>query len=176
MVAQIGQFGARRIERDPLGPVMAQGVPLRDLVGIDLVAAMKHQREGLPPVLVAQARPHGVALGILAVEVARLLAIAGDIGEAQIAGEVAGKLVGVSVPPVRGRPVCWQREPHPPDPGMVELREGEGGDCAGRKLDRRRLGVPFDDEESRKAQETVLDIVEDEHGADDVFVLRKHPL
>ncbi|MNP71655.1 hypothetical protein D3C76_1680720 [compost metagenome] len=49
---------------------------------------MQQQGEGRALMLPAQARPHHVALGPLAVQIADLLAVAGDIGQTRITSEV----------------------------------------------------------------------------------------
>jgi len=73
---------------------------MSDLVGIDLVAAVKHECEGLVLVRLAQARPHGIALGALTLHVADLFAVAGDMGQTQIADQITGDLVALAVPSV----------------------------------------------------------------------------
>ncbi len=80
-----------------LGPVVAGGMALGDLVGIDLVAAMDQRGEGRLGMGGAQPRPHRIALGALALHVAGLLAVAGDIGQPQIA---LGEARDGEVPPL----------------------------------------------------------------------------
>ena len=65
---------------------IAQRMALRHLVGIDLVTALDQHRKGALVVQGAHTLPHRVPLGRVAVEVADLLAVAGQEAEAQIAG------------------------------------------------------------------------------------------
>lgn len=52
---------------------------MSDLVGIGLIAAVKHGAKRWCPVRLAQARPHGIALGDLTLHVAVIFAVAADI-------------------------------------------------------------------------------------------------
>jgi len=101
--------------RQVTGPAVRQRMAIGRLVRVNLITTVQHKRKRPHAVLVAQPGPERVALARFAVEIAMLFAIATDIGQPDIAGQVAGQFEPLSIPFVTRGPVCRKREPSAPD-------------------------------------------------------------
>lgn len=145
---------------------MAELVPLGHLVGIDLVAAVQHQSEGPALVFAPQPFPHGVPLGPFTVHVPHFLAVAGNVRQTQIAGQVTGDRVGGAIPAVFRRAVGREREPRAPDAGIGIASQQFDARLARCGYDRRRRIVSRRDEQCGQQQLAACDIVEEKNGAD----------
>ncbi len=145
--AEFGHFRLAQAGRPLVRPVLGGRMRLDDLVGVDLVAAVQHQVERRLGVPFGQAAPHQVPLGRVAVLVALLHAVTGEVGDAEIAFAVGVHRVARALERVPGGGARWQREQVAPcdvasGPGQPL---GDDGAVSGRQLTR-GFAVRPDDE------------------------------
>ena len=108
-------------------PGRERRVGLDDPVGIKLIPAVEQEAEGGPVVLLSEPPPQAVPLGDRSLAVFMLPAIAGDIGDAEIPGEVGGNPMVDALQPIEG--VARGRE--------VEVVAPDDTAEAGAELDRK---------------------------------------
>lgn len=147
---------------------------LRHFVGIDLVAAVQHQGEGLALVFAPEPFPHGIPLGTLAVHVPHFLAVAGHVGQSQVARQIARDHVGRAVPAVFGRSVGREREPRPPDGRAIVLCDRNRRDLTMLEFERRNRRSLCGYEECRQKHLPILDIIQNQDRSDGGVELYMH--